>query len=103
MGRDNRLADGQADAHARGLCREEAIEYVLDMIEGYARPAITQREKKITLFVDPGRNGDFSQCFIAPLDGLYRVDEHVHDHLLELYSVTNQRRQSAGVGTRHSD
>jgi hypothetical protein len=87
---------GQADANSRSLGAEDAVENMLQVCGGNARPVVKDGKGDRAVFIDRRLDVD-SACRLSRLfNRLDAVDQQIDDHLLQLNPIAYQLREVDG-------
>src|SRR5690606_26970509 len=97
MTHHNRSADRETYAHALGLGREKSGKDVFKMIRCNPGSTVAQNEDHVPPRIGGRGDSDFALSLITTLNGLHRVDENVHNNLLQLNAIAKHRGNSAAV------
>jgi hypothetical protein len=91
MGLDDRTADRQTHSHTARFCREQRIEYPLDILRADSRPRVRHRYDYAAAVVDFGPHAQDPRAVL----GRHRIDgvrDQVQKHLLQLDSISSYLR-----------
>lgn len=93
---DDRVADRQSDAHTAVLRRIERLKKLAFALRLNTDARILHRQSNVAAVISLRPQEHHSRPVLHAPQGVARVEQKVHDHLLDLNSIAQDLRDVAG-------